>query len=89
MFEWITPILSVGGALIGGFVGVKVGLTRQEERHMALRDSFKEHAGTVNERLKVIGERSHDHAQRIHEHGLLLKELTDRMARFERKGGGG
>lgn len=83
--EWVTPVLSVGGALLGGFIGVKVGLARQEEKLAALRDRFTENAGAVNERLKVLGERTHKHADRITENTLQIRDVSERLARLERK----
>jgi hypothetical protein len=85
--EWVTPVLSVAGALLGSVIGVKVGLARQEEKLAALRDRVTEHAGAVNERLKVLGERTHKHADRITENSLQIHNLVERVERMERRSG--
>lgn len=84
MHEWLVPTLSIAGSVIGGYIGVKVGLTRLEERHMALSRRFDEHAANVTARLQIIGDRTHDHANRLSEHTLILRDVTERLARIER-----
>lgn len=71
---------------MGAFVGMKIGLARQEERHLALDRRFTEHASAVNERLKVLSERSHSHAQHIHEYGMVIREQGERLRRVEERG---
>lgn len=85
--EWVTPVLSVAGALLGSVIGVKVGLARQEEKLAALRDRVTEHVGSVNERLKLLGERTHKHADRITENTLEIRDVVQRLERIERKYG--
>ena len=85
MPEWVTALLSIGGALLGGYVGVKVGLTRLEERHLALERRLADYMTNTNVRLQIIGDRTHDHANRITENSMTIRDATDRLARLERK----
>jgi hypothetical protein len=84
MPEWLFPILSFIVAVVGSFIGVKVGLARQEEKHIALDKRVDEHVEAMSERMKILGDRSHTHADRLTEHGMRLHDLSGRVLRLER-----
>lgn len=74
MPEWLFPALSVAGAIMGGWLGVKVTVTRLETQ-----------MENVLLRLNALGDRSHVHAQRITETAMEVGLLKRRLDDLERR----
>lgn len=72
MPEWLFPALSVLGALLGGYLGVKITITRLETQ-----------MENVLLRLTALGDRSHSHAQRIQENAMRIAVLERRIDDME------
>jgi hypothetical protein len=66
--EWLFPALSVAGAIVGGWLGVKITVTRLETQ-----------MESVLERLKVLGDRSHSHNDVILTHDAEIDEIMRRL----------
>ena len=87
---WLPTLIAIFGSLISGYLGVRVGLVRMEERHLALSQRFEEHARTMHERMKVLGDRTHEHNDALLVHDGELAEIMrkldmDRMPRRRRR----
>lgn len=76
MPEWLWPALSIAGALIGAWLGVRITVTRLETQ-----------MENVLKRLDALGDRSHAHAQLITETAMKVGVLERQVAALERQRG--
>ena len=88
--QWLPTLIAIFGSLISGYLGVRVGLVRMEERHLALSQRFEEHVRNMNDRMKVLGDRSHDYNDALLVHDGEIAEVMrkldmDRMPRRRRR----
>ncbi len=73
MPDWLWPALSIAGAIMGAWLGVRVTVTRLETQ-----------MENVLKRIDALGDRSHEHAQRITETAMKVGVLERQVAALER-----